>query len=354
MAAQNCKMVFRKDVQTMGKWKTCVCILQCLLILTACGKRAPENEDLGQMTSVNGPASCGFGPVEFTIPEGYSIENRESDGEFPVVFREGETAVGGMTRYTAPEDFSISDYFSRGFLEAMGVPEASDDTLGHSGGGSTGGIGPMGWTVEYFSDVPPGEERKVHSFHQFYVLSDNTTIIDIWFDLLVSREDFRVAVLNSISIPEIGREPVVTEEEPAPEAASYPFEFSELPEGYFHDVDAEGNLVFTDGSNTVGGILRYPIPEGDCAPADGILLWLEKMEIPDFEDPTLFYIGGRSTGNGGWLAEFASDVPDKEDRTVYRRHHFYPINGVVYDIWFDRMLISHETSEYLRETVILP
>ena len=58
--------------------------------------------------------------------------------------------------------------------------------------------------------------------------------------------------------------------------------------------------------------------------------------------------------DNGWLAEFESDVPEGEDPTVYRRHHFYPIEGVVYDIWFDMIQLDHETAEEIRVCVNLP
>ncbi len=127
-----------------------------------------------------------------------------------------------------------------------------------------------------------------------------------------------------------------------------------LPDGYFEGSDREGNIVFSDGDTIVGGALGYSIPEGLYDPDEHIEAFLYKMGIPDYMDPTLYFRGGMTSGDNGWLAEFESDVPEGEEPTVYRRHHFYPIEGILYDIWFDMNLLDYETTEAIRVCVNLP
>ena len=127
-----------------------------------------------------------------------------------------------------------------------------------------------------------------------------------------------------------------------------------LPNGYFESRDEKGNLIITDGINTIGGVVCYRIPEGIYDPDDHIEALLYKMGIPDYVDPELDYRGGMTSGDNGWLAEFESDVAEGEERTVHRRHHFYHVDDVVYDIWFDRTLLDYETTEEIRVCINLP
>ena len=127
-----------------------------------------------------------------------------------------------------------------------------------------------------------------------------------------------------------------------------------LPNGYFESRDDKGNITFTNGTDTVGGVVCYCIPEGIYDPDDHIEALLYRMGIPDYMDTSLYYEGGMTSGDNGWLAEFGSDVPEGEERTVYRRHHFYHVEDVVYDIWFDLMLLDYETSEEIRVCINLP
>lgn len=127
-----------------------------------------------------------------------------------------------------------------------------------------------------------------------------------------------------------------------------------LPDGYFEDRDKNGNIIFTDGTNTVGGVFCYLIPDGIYDPDEYMETLLYKMGIPDYMDTTLYFRGGMTAAGGGWMAEFESDVPEGEEPTVYRRHHFYVIADAVYDIWFDRILLDYETTEAIRVCVKLP
>ena len=127
-----------------------------------------------------------------------------------------------------------------------------------------------------------------------------------------------------------------------------------LPDGFFESRDSEGNIVFTDGTDTVGGVLCYSVPEGIYDPDDHMETLLYRMGIPDYLDTSLYYRGGMTSGDNGWLAEFESDAPEGEEPDVYRRHHFCHAGDVVYDIWFDCTKLDYETTEDIRVCVNLP
>lgn len=127
-----------------------------------------------------------------------------------------------------------------------------------------------------------------------------------------------------------------------------------LPDGYFESRDDRGNIIFTDGIHTIGGVVCYRIPEGAYDPDDHIETLLYRIGIPDYVNTSLYYRGGMTSGDNGWLAEFESDVPEGEEPTIYRRHHFYIVEDMVYDIWFDRILLDYETTEELRVCINLP
>ena len=127
-----------------------------------------------------------------------------------------------------------------------------------------------------------------------------------------------------------------------------------LPNGYYESRDGNGNVIFTDGIHTVGGVICYRIPDGLYDPDDHIETLLYRMGIPDYVDTELYFRGGMTSGENGWLAEFESVVPEGGEPTVYRRHHFYLVEDMVYDIWFDRILLDYETTEEIRVCINLP
>lgn len=204
-------------VKNMAKWKkpklwvSILCGVLCIAILAACALNPAETENK-EVSEENAALREGTwdGQFKLDLPEGYEF-SRDENGN--MVFTDGTNIIGGKNDYKAPEGFNLVQYFSKDFMIAMGVPEASDETLCHSGGGSTG---KDGYSVEYFSDVPEGVERTVHTHHTFFVMNDGTTIYDVWFDLLVVDPTVKTAILNSIEIPEIGR----VSEEPVPAAFS--------------------------------------------------------------------------------------------------------------------------------------
>lgn len=126
--------------------------------------------------------------------------------------------------------------------------------------------------------------------------------------------------------------------------SEYPFSLDKLPEEYSVEQDKKGNLLFSDGTNTVGGITRHP-PTEDAYLNFG---WVNQLDLWEWEDETLGHYASGSS-DGIWTLEFFSDVPEGTPKTVNRRHTLFPTETVIYDIWFDGMLLEYETQRQLLE-----
>ena len=272
----------------------------------------------------------------------------EDSGDYSLL--EGEKIIGGIKIQPAPEGFLRTDYFSREFLVALGIKEASDDALGYSSGGNDTEM-----DFEYFSDVPPDQERSVHTRHKFFVTRDDY-IIDVWIDLLAAEESTWTWMMEALDIPEVkrirsGGQQTYQETVPTEQTVSLPFEIMDLPEGYTCDVLGNNCVLFIGGGNIVGGVDVLTIPEGVYDPVDTSWFWLEKMGLPDFENPELSYIGSMTAGDNGWLAEFASDVPEGTPKTVHRRHYYRVVGNQLCDIWMDMMLLDYMQAEDISRAI---
>lgn len=60
--------------------------------------------------------------------------------------------------------------------------------------------------------------------------------------------------------------------------ANLPYQFN-LPEGYAVSYE-DGNALITDGTQVVGGVAAYPIPDGVYDPYDKWFNWLADVGIP--------------------------------------------------------------------------
>jgi hypothetical protein len=168
-----------------------------LWLLSACGAAEEETvSTLSPQETVTAPSVPAWhGEMSVELPEGYSVSRDEQGNQF---YFDGTRFVGGMKVYAAPEGYGVSDYFKGDFLRDLGVAEAADPSLGYSGGGSPSGMGPWGWQEEYFSDVPNWEDRTVHTSHQFFVMSDERTILDFWIDLMYVDNSTKEQIFASI------------------------------------------------------------------------------------------------------------------------------------------------------------
>ena len=201
-------------VMNMAKWKkpklwVCIiCFALCAAVLVAC---AVNPEQVGQFgnsnsdgptttfstsqndsvsldsTHMDGPVSAALADFHFTLPEGMSIQS-VSQGYPGYIFFSGEVEVGGIA-LRQPEPTNSPDSFSEGWLTAMGVPEASDPTMGYMGGGSIY----ADYEITYFPDMPVNRDANGNIIQDeigTYVLENEVThyffandkdVYDIWF-----------------------------------------------------------------------------------------------------------------------------------------------------------------------------
>ena len=329
-------------IRNMAKWKkpkvwvSALCLLLCLCILMACGMN-PEG------TSGAEVVLDGF---HVNLPDYYSAEVID---DARVVFvneeaTERERIVGGLTRRISPfelkfgEGYAPEEYNGVEWLEALGIPEVK--VWSYSITDSDNRI-PGGCEALVIDCYPPDSEDfgKLH----FLWFGEGSDVYDLWFDKNLIEEKAVEDIVDTAYLKA---------------SSEFDVEVEDLPAGYYVSTgehDGRQELLFTDGTDTIGGVAQYPIPVGIYDPNDPFFAWLEeKMGIPDFEDATLCYLGGTSAPDGGWLVEFASDVPPGTEVTVDRRHHFYVVGDMVYDIWFDMLKVDFAVSEDIRKAVKLP
>lgn len=315
-------------VLNMAKWKkpklwvSVLCLLLCAAVLVACAVN-PEMK-----TTDNAAENIGF-----DLPEGISARTEEER----LVFYKDQEKAGGVN-YLQNVDGIIGTW---DWVEALGVPENVPEERF------------MMWVSAEFSPVITvgygrnGVEETIHSLFE-----EGERVSDVWFDVRVVSEEERMFILSSYA--DMLETTVSSDITAVPQVPSMK---AELPDGFSYHVN-EGDtdiLVFTDvAGSVVGGVSVYPIPEGVYDSGDKYFDWLFRVGIPDFQDPGLAYMGGMTSGDYGWLAEFTSDVPEGKEITVDHRHHCYPIGNAVYDIWFDMLKVDLVTSEDLRLAIQLP
>ena len=338
----------KSRVLNMAKWKkpkvwvSVLCATLCLVILAACAlnPKQEETETDGE-TQIVGPARIVIRDFRFRIPAGCITEKREkkthkqTDDGLDVAyweFSDGESIIGGVNTFRIPEDFSADNW---NWLHELDFPEWQDDTLGYSAGGAPG----VEVTVEFFSDVPDGQERTVLNEHNLYFYEG--WIYDLWFDELRVKPEVMVAILDTISVGEEKTIPVV----------DMPYTILEMPAGgYDYRVESDGSISFLKEDNIIGGIDSYPIPEGVYDPNDGAYLWLEDVGIPDLEDPNLYIAGVFSWKGSNGCSLTVED--DFQNPTVRRTHYFRFTENTLYDFWLDDLAMDEATRSAFQKAVI--
>lgn len=295
-------------------------------------------------------ASAWNGECTIELPEGYTVSQEENGNQ---IYSDGSQTIGGMTIRTVPEGFEITEYFKKDFLIALGIAEAVDDSLGYYGEGSTGGMGPWGWSEEYFSDVPDPKDRTIHMSHQFFIMSDKTTVLDFWIDLMVVDNAVKDQIFDSIEIPEIGR----YRQEPVPEPTTsqdVAYKLLDLPDGYDADIMGDGDILILKDQCPVAGISVIKIPDGAYDPDDSHWIWLEKAGLSDFNSTNrkvVQFLGGMTGDDNTWIAEFASEEPEGDPWRIHRKHIYRVIGNDLYDMWFELNWITREEAEKLAEVI---
>ena len=333
-------------VMNMAKWKkpkvwvSALCVVLCLVILAVCAlnPKQEETETDGEMQIV-GPARIVIRDFRFRTPSGCITEKREkktheqTDDGLDVAyweFSDGESIIGGVNTYRIPENLDTDNW---DWLQELDLPEWQDETLGYSAGGAPG----VEVSVEFFSDVPEGQERTVLNEHTLYFYEG--WIYDLWFDKLTVKPDVMAAILDTVSLGE-----------PKPNPTTLPYEIGELPQGYDAAVTAEGNILIDNLQGKVGFVTSYPIPEGVYDPNDGAWLWLEDVGVPDLEDPNLYVAGVFSWKGSNSCSLTVED--DAQNPTVKRTHYFQVAGNTLYDFWLDDLAVDEVTRSAIQKAVV--
>ncbi|MCI7726939.1 MAG: M56 family metallopeptidase [Clostridiales bacterium] len=332
-------------VRNMAKWKkpkvwvSVLCVALCLVILAACALNPKqEEESLGELPRIEGPADIGAWELWFILPKGCTYEMREIENDIykdtrlthDHIMTDGQNTIGGVMAFPIPEDFSADNW---DWLQELDLPEWQNETLGYSAGGAPG----VEVSVEFFSDVPEGQERTVLNEHTLYFYEG--WIYDLWFDKLTVKPEVMAAILDTVSLGE-----------PKPNPTTLPYEIGELPQGYDAAVTAEGNILIDNLQGKVGFITSYPIPEGVYDPNDGAYLWLEDVGVPDLEDPNLYVAGVFSWKGSNSCSLTVED--DAQNPTVKRTHYFRFAGNTLYDFWLDDLAVDEVTRSAIQQAVV--
>lgn len=332
-------------VRNMAKWKkpkvwvSALCVVLCLVILAACALNPKQEEKpLGELPRIEGPADIGAWELWFILPKGCTYEMREIENDIykdtrlthDHIMTDGQNTIGGVMAFPIPEDFSADNW---DWLHELDLPEWQDETLGYSAGGAPG----VEVSVEFFSDVPEGQERTVLNEHTLYFYEG--WIYDLWFDKLTVKPEVMAAILDTVSLGE-----------PKPNPTTLPYEIGELPQGYDAAVTAEGNILIDNLQGKVGFVTSYPIPGGVYDPNDGAYLWLEDVGVEDLENPNLTVTGMFSWGGSNGCA--LTVVDDLENPTVQRTHYFRFTENTLYDFWLDDLAVDEVTRSAIRQAVV--
>ena len=321
-------------------WVSTLCVALCLVILAACALNPRQEEKpLGEETQIAGPARIVIRDLRFRIPAGCITEKREkkiheqTDDGLDVAyweFSDGEHIIGGVNTPRIPEHDGTDNW---DWLHALDLPEWQDETLGYYAEGAFGDV----VTLEFFSDVPEGQERTVQNEHHLYFYEGR--VYDLWFDKLKAEAKIMNDILDSVSLGAPKQAPT-----------TLPYEIGDLPQGYTAGVTAEGDIVISDIKGTVGLITSYPIPDGVYDPNDGAFLWLEDVGVPDLENPSLTMSGMFSWSGSNGCA--LTVVDDMEKPRVKRTHYFRFAGNTLYDFWLDDLAVDEVARSAIQKAVV--
>ena len=275
------------------------------------------------ISGISGSASIGVWDLYYTLPEGCIQMTLEiSEDRCEEELREGSTVIGGVRAFKIPKDISGTDW-----LEELVFPEWGMENVGYSAGGNL----TMGYTVEFFSDVPEGQPKTLLNRHNVYQWENR--IYDVWFDEYAVSPEVENAILNTVSF---GSGAVAI-------PSSLPIDPTKLPDDMGLKSGENGVILFVKDGETIGQIDTYDIPDSVENPyAD--FDWLAEAGVADADvQETLakeLILTGGSSLYGDWEIEVESDVVPGQPQTVKRWHTFFIADRKVYDVWFDLTKIS--------------
>lgn len=341
----------KSRVRNMAKWKkpkvwvSVLCVTLCLVILAACALNPKQNDPLKGVASIRmtEEGQMGAWDLHFTLPKGYIMEKQKRDvaswtDEREVIIwglSDGVKPIGGVMAFPIPKNFSSDSW---DWLHELDLPEWQDETLGYSAGGAPG----VEVSVEFFSDVPPGQERTVLNEHNLYFYEG--WIYDLWFDELTVKPEVMEAILDSVSLGEPKPNPTIP-------VVDMPYKILEMPAGgYDYRVETDGSISFLKEDNIIGGIVAYPIPEGVYDPNDDAYLWLEDVGVPDLENPNLTMTGMFAWGGSNGCTLTVAD--NLENPTVQRTHYFRFTENTLYDFWLDDLAMDEAARSAFQKAVV--
>lgn len=241
-----------------------------------------------------------------------------------LTFEDNGTTLGGVLTFPLPEDLSGD------WMRQLPLWEWEDETLGCMADGNT---------IEFFSDVPPDQERTVLREHNF--IFGREKLIDVWFDGLAANPSVQRAIFNAVS--DTSDSPLVG---PTPSAPYF-----NPPAGFTLSTQDSQSYTIKKGDQVVGGLSTYPLPD-TYDPADDVYIWLERSGLSDFGNPDLYYNGGISDFRGAWNAQFSK--ADSDHRTIARQHYFFVDGDLVYDLWLDSEKLRDDEQTELRRGLSVP
>ncbi|MCI6937412.1 MAG: M56 family metallopeptidase, partial [Clostridiales bacterium] len=341
----------KSRVRNMAKWKkpkiwvSVLCVTLCLVILAACALNPKQNDPLKGVASIRmtEEGQMGAWDLHFTLPKGYIMEKQKRDvaswtDEREVIIwglSDGVKPIGGVMAFPIPKNFSSDSW---DWLHELDLPEWQDETLGYSAGGAPG----VEVSVEFFSDVPPGQERTVLNEHNLYFYEG--WIYDLWFDELTVKPEVMEAILDSVSLGEPKPNPTIP-------VVDMPYKILEMPAGgYDYRVETDGSISFLKEDNIIGGIVAYPIPEGVYDPNDDAYLCLEDVGVPDLENPNLTMTGMFAWGGSNGCTLTVAD--NLENPTVQRTHYFRFTENTLYDFWLDDLAMDEAARSAFQKAVV--
>ena len=369
-------------VLNMARWKkptilaSVICIAVCVIVLVACAVNPKTETTVAETTpaetttddneTVQGTivsldiemVTCA--DLKLVLPKGITSQKSDKfDGSMVIkeyTFYSGDEVVGGLALRHQEED---SGNYDEEWEKSIGVPEAADPSMAYIGGSSLYGD----WEMTYFPDIPLNydEEGKVirdengayaldnEVTHYFFVEANN--VYDLWLYNNRFSQDLQTQILQSVQIGEL---PETAGPSSGKKLPIGDVEISALPSGYSRIFNEDGGIFFVRKDKIVGGADAYAVPMELYDPGDTHFFWLEEAGISDFGDSSLAYSGGMTGSNGGWLAQFASDVPQGQAPTVERYHYFRVVGDKVYDIWYDMLQLEHFEGFELIDSVVLP
>lgn len=204
-------------VRNLAKWKKpkrwiiLICVILCV-VLAVCLLTDQKDDFDWSTTRVDGPTSCALGDLQFTTPDGLSVQTTQINhtgnaADYGSEFYLEDTLVGGLVlRYQ--NIGNGLEPFTPEWSAKIGIPEALDTGMGYMGSSSAY----ADYEITYFPDIPvnyddnfeiiPDENGKFvienEATHYFFINADH--VYDLWFYNNRLSMDMQIELLKSVNI----------------------------------------------------------------------------------------------------------------------------------------------------------